>query len=114
MNEKRLTLVNTSILTVYGSYTYSPLSLDEARTLACKFNDEGKTVQSAIGHQSTAELLEKLLGFPVPVNRMEFKQTIEDVGLVFKLKQRVPEGIILSREELEEIGYEFGLLVRMT
>jgi len=32
--------------------------------------------------------------------------------LVFKLKGRVPEGKVLSREELEAIGYEFGLLTR--
>jgi hypothetical protein len=34
--------------------------------------------------------------------------------LVFKLKGLAPEGKILSREELEAVGYEFGLLVRIS
>lgn len=77
-----------------------------------EFQQRGEPIQSAIGHQSTADLLSALLEFNVPVNRMEFKQTVDDVGIVFKLRQRAPEGTILSREELEVIGYEFGLLIR--
>jgi hypothetical protein len=49
----------------------------------------------------------------VPQNRVEFKQTADDLGLVLKLKQRPPPGKILSREEIEEIGYEFGLITRL-
>jgi hypothetical protein len=73
---------------------------------------EGKTIQSAIGHRTTAELLSGLLDYQVAVNRMDFKQTVETIALVFKLKGRPPEGEILSREELEAMGYEFGLLRR--
>jgi hypothetical protein len=29
------------------------------------------------------------------------------VALVFKLKGRAPEGVILDRSQIEEIGYEF-------
>jgi hypothetical protein len=112
VNYSRLTLLNTSVITAYGTYVYKPLTLNEAQTVLHEFRETGKTTQSAIGHQSTADLLSALLEFPVKVNRMEFKQAVDDVGLVFKLKQRAPEGMILSREELEAIGYEFGLLVR--
>jgi hypothetical protein len=113
MNEKKLTLLNTSILTSFGTYSYESLTLAEARTLASEFQQEGKTTQSAIGHQSTAALLATLLGIPVAVNRMEFKQSVNDIALVFKLKGRPPEGKVLSHEELEEMGYEFGLLTRI-
>jgi Domain of unknown function (DUF1874) len=113
MNETTLTLLNTSILTSFGTYTYKPLTLAEARALVDKFQQEGKTIQSAIGHQSTAELLTLLLEFPVLANRIEFRQTIEMAALVFKLKGRPPEGKVLSREELEAMGYEFGLLQRV-
>jgi hypothetical protein len=112
MNHSKLTLLNTSIITAYGMYVYKSLTLEEAQALLHEFQRKGKPIQSAIGHQSTADLLSTLLEFPVGVNRMEFKQTVDDVGLVFKLKQRAPEGTILSREELEAIGYEFGLLLR--
>jgi hypothetical protein len=112
MNETKLTLLNTSILTSFGTYIYEPLTLEEARALVSEFQREEKTIQSAIGHQATAELLSGLLDYTVAINRMEFKQTVETAALVFKLKERPPEGKILSREELEEIGYEFGLLTR--
>ena len=45
-------------------------------------------------------------------NRMTFTQTMEDAALVFKLNARPAEGKVLSRVELEEMGYEFGLLTR--
>ena len=113
MNDKRLTLLNTSILTDYGTFTYRSLSLDEARESVREFQQAGKMIQSAIGHHSTAELLSTLLEYFVPVNRMEFKQSLNDVALVFKLRERAPEGKILTLDEIEAIGYEFGLLTRI-
>jgi hypothetical protein len=112
MQNNTLTLLNTSILTSYGEYSYRPVSLQEAKQMIKDCQAKGDGVKSAIGHKSTADLLTELLDFPVPVNRMEFKQTVNDVGLIFKLKQRPPEGIILTREQLEMLGYEFGLLKR--
>jgi hypothetical protein len=114
MKKARLTLLNTSVVSEYGTYIYEQISLDEARELAREFQQQGKTVQSAIGHQSTADLLSTLLGFTVSVNRVEFKQSLDDIALVFKLKRRPPEGRILTREEIEEFGYEFGLLTRVS
>lgn len=108
-----LALVNTSILTSYGTFNYRLLPLSEARTLVREFERDGKTINSAIGHQSTAELLSVLLEFEVPKNRIELKQSTDDLALVFKLKRRPPEGKVLSREEIEQIGYEFGLLTRL-
>lgn len=113
MKEKRLTLLNTSVLTSYGTFSYRRVSLDEARALVGEFQRKGKQIQSAIGHQSTAALMTMLLEFPVEVDRSRFEQSCEDAALIFKLKQRVTEGKILSREEIEAIGYEFGLLVRI-
>lgn len=113
MKEQRLVLLNTSILTTYGSFTFNPLSLHDVRSLVREFQRTGKTIESAIGHQATAELLSSLLDLPVHTNRIEFTQTANDLGLVFKLNQRPPEGKVLNREEIEEIGYEFGLLTRL-
>jgi uncharacterized protein DUF1874 len=112
MNMRTLTILNTGILTSYGKYSYEPLSLEQAKQVLRDYRANGTVVQSAIGHQSTADLLTLLLELPVRVNRSEFKQTTRDVVLVFKPKQRIGEGKVLSREELETIGYEFGLLVR--
>jgi hypothetical protein len=110
----RLTLLNTSIITLYGTYEFKPLTLEEARGLIVDFQKRNCEIQSAIGHQTTADLLTYLLDYPVTVNRMEFNQTIDDVALVFRLRGRPPEGRVLSREELEEIGYEFGQLMKLS
>jgi hypothetical protein len=48
------------------------------------------------------------------VNREEFAQTTNDIALIFKLKRRTKEGRVLMREELGEIGYELGLLSRVS
>lgn len=101
-----ITLLNTSILTTFGKYEYTPLTLATARHVIC----EG--YQSAIGHESTAAILTELLGVPVSVNRVAFEQRVGDEALVFKLRGRPPEGAILTREQIDEIGYDFGLLFR--
>lgn len=112
MTAQRLVLLNTSILSTYGSFTYAPLTLVQTRQLLTEFRDTGREIISAIGHQTTAELLSALLEFPVAARRVEFRQTPQDVALVFKLRGRVPEGKILTRAELEALGYDFGVLQR--
>ncbi|MGH9425829.1 MAG: YddF family protein, partial [Terriglobia bacterium] len=103
---KMVTLLNTSALTIYGSFKYEPLTLEEARSLVADGFD------SAIGHVGTAEVLSELLHVPVPLNRVEYFQQPGEKAIVFKLKSRIPAGVILDRQQIEEIGYEFGLLTR--
>ena len=109
-----LILLNSSVVTSYGTFTYQPLSLDEAKALIQDFQKAGKAIQSAIGHQPTAEFLSVLLNFSVMTNRIEFHQTTNDEALIFKLKQRLPDRQILSRKEMEAVGYEFGLLIKVS
>jgi hypothetical protein len=109
---RRLTFLNAAIITSAGAYLYEPLTLEQARLLIANFQAAGREIQSAIGHEATAELLTSLLKFPVANNRIDFCQTEDDAALVFRLNKRAPEGKILTREELEEIGYELGLLTR--
>lgn len=104
-----ITLLNTSIITAHGQYSFSPFSLEEAKRLIAEAGDD---IQSAIGHQATADILTELLGIPVAVNRIEYRQQVGDQAIVFKLRGRAPEGVILNREEVEKVGYDFGLLER--
>ena len=134
-----ITILNTSILTAYGSYTYKQVTLEEAKEslyvvtpcpycidgirawdgglgcAECTHKGYNKIVSflSAIGHQATADVLTELLGTPIFVNRIQYTQQEGEVALVFKLKARAPEGVILSKEEIEAIGYEFGFLTRL-
>lgn len=97
-------ILNSPILTNWGKFKFQPIGLESAR----KFASEPFT--SAIGHESTAKILSVLLGQKIPANRAAIKMQPGDRALVFRLKARPSEGKILNQEEIEEIGYEFGLL----
>jgi len=58
---------------------------------------------SAVGHQSTAQLLSQILGVPVQTNRIEVKLQPGQLLLVFQLLTRIPEGKVLSVSEIEEL-----------
>lgn len=106
---RQLTLLNTSIVTAEGTHELRRCALETAREMA----KTAPAINSAIGHEATAQILTELLGVPVAVNRQAHVSKPGDVALVFKLKGRPPEGKILSREEMEAIGYEFFTLVHV-
>lgn len=102
-----ITILNTSILTEFGNYVYREITLKEAQELL------QEEYASAVGHESTCEVLSRLLLVEVPVNRIQYSQLSGTSALVFKLNGRIPEGKILTRDEIEQIGYKFGLLTRV-
>lgn len=110
---KRLTFLNAPVVTAAGVFNYETLSPQAAQRLISDFQKSGREIVSAVGHEATAELMTRLLKFPVRFNRTEFNQSLEDVALVMRLKKRAPEGKVLCCEELEDIGYELGLLTRI-
>lgn len=103
----KIGVLNTSILTNDGQYTLETVSLEEARALVA-----GAELDSAVGHQSTADLLTSLLGVTVEVNRQEFSQQPGQLALVFKLNARgvKPD---MTQAELLEKGYTLKKLVRV-
>lgn len=103
-----IAILNTSILTEFGSYDYWKCPLSKAKEML-----QGKEILSAVGHQATADILTELLEVEIPMNRIQFSHNVNQFALVFKLKGRPEEGKILTREEIESIGYEFGVLYRM-
>ena len=113
----QLAILNTSILTAFGAYEYKALSLSDAQCIVYNAIDPvtgpDDGILSAVGHESTAAILSELLWAPIPMNRIQFAQELHQSAIVFKLKGRPPEGTILSREQIEELGYEFGLLTRI-
>jgi len=69
----------------------------------------GEDFISAIGHEATASLLTEILDVEIPMNRISVRMNIGDRGLHFMLYQRLPEGKILTKEELEELQYDLIL-----
>lgn len=105
-----LAVLNTSILTTDGIFSLETVSLPEAQRLV----SAATRLDSAVGHASTAQILTELLGVEVAVNRQQFRQTIGQSALVFKLNGRPEEGRILTRAEIEDIGYELKVLTRLS
>jgi len=62
---------------------------------------------SAVGHQSTAEIMSVVLGIPVPYNRVQVYLEPGDEAVCFVLRTRLPEGRVLSKEELQQLGFYF-------
>jgi len=102
-----IALLNTSIATADGTYTLETITIDQAKNLI-----QNRETISAVGHGPTARVMTDMLGIDVPENRIEFEQQPGQTALVFKLNRRLPEGKILSREEIEQIGYKFQILRR--
>ncbi len=71
-----------------------PISLEEVKSLL----QEG--FESAVGHQGTADILTTLLGFPVEARRVAITLSPGDKLVVFQLLVRLPEGAVLTRDEV--------------
>ena len=68
-----------------------------------EFCKEAEGAVSAIGHAGTAEVLSTICGFKIPVQRIMISLAHGDEVLVFQLLERLPEGKVLSREEVEKL-----------
>ena len=106
----KLALLNTSICTATGTYKLVDLTLKEAKELVAENKDN---LLSAIGHESTAQIMTELLETSISVNRIQFVQENNQKAIVFKLNGRAPEGTILSKKEIAAIGYKFQLLEKI-
>ncbi len=101
-------LMNSSIITNVGVFELTPLTTAEAR----KLTKAGEWL-SSIGHQSTASAMSAVLETKVEMNRIQIHFEIKDTAIVFKPTGRLPEGVVLNLEELEEVGWELFLLKRL-
>ena len=100
-----LYILNTPVLTNYGTWEYTPITIEEAKVLLNMHN-----FKSAIGHESTSIVLSTLLDHEIKYNRIKIKMYPGDHAIVFQLNTRIPEGKILSIKEIENIGYKLGWL----
>ena len=100
----RLYLLNSPVLTAYGQWQFEPISLIDAK----------KWVEmdfiSAIGHESTAQLLSQLLEKDIIYQRISIAMQPQDKALIFLIKKRLPDTRELTQADILQLPYEFGLL----
>lgn len=123
-------LLNSAVLTTFGTWTYTPIHPDDARVWfgshalrepegACHCGYHPP--QSTIGYAETANALALLLGISaaeVPVNRVQIRMDVGDEALVFRLglppgSPRIDphdKGQMMSH--ITRGHWELGLLVR--
>ena len=106
-HRKRIVFCNSPYMAGYGSFRHTEISLEEAEKLVSECGDNWL---SAIGHESTAQLLSELFGKQIPVNRIDYQYQTGDVQLILRLKKRQPEGSVLNREALDKVGYSFSII----
>jgi Na+/H+ antiporter NhaB len=101
-------IINAPVLTSYGDWRFTgALSIQQARDLL----RDGFV--SAIGHQASATLLTQILAIDIPTNRISVTMQTGDQALILRLLQRLPEGVILTEQEMMNTPYELALLTKL-
>jgi hypothetical protein len=80
------------------------LSVVDAAERVKNAQQRGKLV-SAVGHEGTAQLLSRILGTEIKAERKSIFMKEGDAALHFFPKERLPEGKVLSEEELSKLPY---------
>lgn len=102
-------LLNTPILTDYGNYEFKQIDVDLAKKML-----QADEYESAIGHESTAAVMADILETDIFVSRIQVKMETGDKAIVFRLLTRLPEGKVLTEQELKELPYELGVLKKIS
>jgi len=108
VNKLSIAFLNGTVATTNGIYRISDIDFETARRLV-----KESPYISAIGHEGTAEIMTELLGVEIAFNRIQFEQKVNQIAIVFKLNKRPIEGVILSRQEVIEVGYSLKLMERL-
>jgi len=99
-------IFNTLIVPLASEYKRGTILLERITIEEAKQLVQSTDFVSAVGHEGTAKLLSQILDVNIPTNRIAVHLLKGDIGLHFVLKQRLPEGKILTYDELKTLQYE--------
>jgi hypothetical protein len=103
----KIYLSNAFSLSMLSSFSEVNLLIREVTAEDVKEVLKKVSFDSAVGHQSTAEILSTLLETNVAANRISISLEKGDVLYVFQLLTRLPEGQVLSSEEIKALPFKF-------
>ena len=108
-----LYLFSTTIMPNEGTFKNQKVSLEKAGEILQSGDNYHYQGVSALGHQGAADAFNAC--FPslnCEVNRVPAIMHPRDEAIALKVLGRLPEGQILTKEELEKVGYDFFHIVR--
>lgn len=76
----------------------------------------GYEIISALGHEGTVKAMKALFGEEfeeIKYNRIAIEFEPEDEGLALVLRERIPEGVVLTEYEMRKIGYDMYYIKRI-
>ena len=101
-------LFNGPVVTTTGQYRVRELDVEEAQRLVRLYG-----WVSAVGHEAAAAVFSRVLGLEVPMNRVQYRQRVGQLAIALTLRERPPEGQVLSVEEMLQIGFSLLLMERL-
>lgn len=110
MDEGKLpvAIFNGPICTTNGLYRISEITIQEAQDLI-----KTHGFVSAVGHKASAEVLSAVLKAQIPMNRIQFSQSVGQKAIALMLNSRPPEGTVLSTKEMLAVGFTLKLMERL-
>jgi hypothetical protein len=108
-SSKKLFILNSLITPFKGktaNFFIEKIDLEKAKLFL------PKDFISAVGHQATADLISKLLDRKVKTNRIQIFFEVGDEALAFVPRERLPEGKVLTKEELLKIPLDIFFIQR--
>lgn len=107
-NNKRLILMNATIMPAEGAYKAQKISEEAAKELASEYVPE--QIESFIGYPETASYMAEVLGVGVTVNRGQAELRDGDVILVCKLTYRVQDPSQKGKLQPSKEDYEWWVV----
>lgn len=101
---------SASMLGKKGKVCYQEIDQDEAAEMLLSADE----VRSTIGHEGTAHVFSQLLRADLPARREFYKLVEQDTLLVGSINIRLPEGKVLSADELAELPVRWLLIHECT
>lgn len=104
-------ILNSAVVTTFGTYRYVPLTVDEAKAWLVA----GPEPLSCVGYKETILAFALVLGREIIENRQTVKMQPGDEALVFRLTSRVADPTQKGGVGLQTIldNLEIGLLTRL-